>query len=55
MKIVACKKLCMLNHGSFRPRKFGAIRYGIIMLFSYYSSDLVRNYVDQELTILGPV
>ena len=27
MKIVVCKKLCRLNHGSFRPRKFGAIRY----------------------------
>ena len=29
MKIVVSKNLCRLNHGSFRPRKFGAIRYPI--------------------------
>ena len=31
-KSVVCKKLCRLNHESFRPRKFGAIRYAKICL-----------------------
>ena len=38
-----CKKLCRLNHGSFRPRKFEAIQYTI-------SEKLVISVFPRQLT-----